>query len=260
MGASAGYARAIESVSDYPIGKTAISGVIPVPNTTAVNSPPITLQSVGTQTQDIRVINVTLVNNTGILISTATINGTIALAGITQPIAFLIRDSTGGSTLDVASGGVATYLIPLPYSFPLGAFTLNFTFGNPGLTAASGSVGYILSLIPANGARETTHLLPTSYTLSAAGDQMIIGAPGTGQRLYIYGVKAGNSSATLTVLGLQYGGATDYFDQQPLAASGGGYQSAYKNVIQLPENVGLVANLTVAASYVLVNVEYTIAP
>lgn len=260
MGASAGYARAIESVSDYPIGKTAISGVIPVPNTTAVNSPPITLQSVGTQTQDIRVINVTLVNNTGILISTATITGTIVLAGITQTLSFPIRDSSGGPTLNVASGGAARYLIPLPYSFPLSAFTLNFTFGNPGLTAASGSVGYILSLIPPNGAQEATSLLPASYTLSAAGAQTIIAAPGAGQRLYIYSVKAGNSSATLTVLGLQYGGALNYFDQQPLAASGGGYQSAYKNVIQLPENVGLVANLTVAASSVLVNVEYLIGP
>lgn len=145
-------------------------------------------------------------------------------------------------------------IIPIPYGLPLQDMKVNFQFAS----YPKGSVQFIATLFGADAG--VSPLLPTSYTLSLAEDQMIIGAPGNGQRLYIYSVKAGNSSATLTLLGLKYGGATDFFDQQPLAASGGGYTSAYKRAIQLPENVGLVANLTTAASYVLVNVEYLIAP
>lgn len=150
--------------------------------------------------------------------------------------------------------GTGQAIILIPYGLPLQDVKVNFQFAS----YPKGSVQFIGTFLGADAG--VSPLLPISYTLSLAQDQEIIGAPGNGQRLYIYSVKAGNSSATLTILGLKYGGAANFFDQQPLAASGGGYTSNYKRAIQLPENVGLVANLTTAASYVLVNVEYLIAP
>lgn len=270
MGASAGYARAINSVGIYGVPS------VPTPNVGAIHqnpylmgsltfngqtqlsTTPVSFDTLGATANDVKAVLVYFYNQLsqelGEIDLVNTVSNSVPIQGANPVFIY------PGAGINAASGLAAYVVIPIMKPLQSGTIYLNFIMAGP----TYGVMPYHATFICSDGGFLPAPATPITQTLTLASAVELIATPAISQFVYLKSIMAGNTSATQTRLDLSAGLVLAPFFSMPIAP-GGGFEKKWDKPIPIraPSNFGpspLYGTLGVAVTDVRVNIEYAVGP